>query len=302
MKPLGRLLRLSLAPTAAADVAAGTVAGAGAWPGGMEPWLLVLGSLCVYHGGMVLNDWADRGEDARTRPDRPIPSGAVPVRAALLLGLALLVAGPLVALLAAPRCASLLAAVAVAALVYDLGPRGPLTGPLLLGGCRAGNLAAGLLLGSGGLAGGLALLPALLYGGYVFCVSRVARLEDAPAGDGPTGSARSSPALHLTIATVFLAAAPSSALLHPMEARLRMWAALVLAAAGGAGLVEAALRTPGWTPQTLTRVTGLALRRLLVFTAAVALSAGGTDGWLVAGAILAGYPVSFFLRGVFPPS
>jgi hypothetical protein len=48
---------------------------------------------------------------------------------------------------------------------------------------------------------------------------------------------------------------------------------------------------------------GMSLRRLLVFTAAATLlCVPQTRAWIVAGAILAGYPLSFALRRVFPPS
>ena len=51
---------------------------------------------------------------------------------------------------------------------------------------------------------------------------------------------------------------------------------------------------------------GAALRRLLIFSATCALvgaaRGGSADGWIVAAVILAGYPVSFALRRVFPPS
>ena len=99
-----------------------------------------------------------------------------------------------------------------------------------------------------------------------------------------------------------LLAAPCAALLHPLESPLRLIAALLLAISGALGLVHAARRSGVWSSDDLTRATGLGLRRLLVFTAAVALSAGGPASWIVAGAILCGYPVSFALRGVFPPS
>ena len=90
MLALGRLLRLSLAPTALADVAAGTVLGAMTWPDGLGPFQLMLASACVYHGAMALNDWADRAADARTRPGRPIPSGAIAPYTALALAVTLL--------------------------------------------------------------------------------------------------------------------------------------------------------------------------------------------------------------------
>src|SRR5882672_4413105 len=97
MLAYGRLLRLSLAPSAAADIAAGVVLASGLWPASGKPWLLMLASLCVYHGGMALNDWADRAADAQSRPTRPIPSGAISARVALVLALALLLTGPVLA-------------------------------------------------------------------------------------------------------------------------------------------------------------------------------------------------------------
>src|SRR5262245_32284679 len=120
MRAIGRLLRLSLAPTAAADIAAGAVAGAGRWPSGSEPFLRLLASFSVYPGGTVLTDWRDRDEDRRLRPDRPIPSGRIPAPAALILGIALVAAGPLIALGASGACAAAMAGIALAALLYDL--------------------------------------------------------------------------------------------------------------------------------------------------------------------------------------
>src|SRR6185369_8346912 len=163
MRAWGRLLRLSLAPTAAADIVAGVALGGGAWSS--RSALLVLASLCVYHGGMALNDWADREEDARVRPDRPIPSGRIRPGVALAVALALLAAGPCLAAAASPLSGAILAAVSLAAAAYDLRGRGPVRGPLLLGICRAGNLAAGIAF-----AGGRGFLPAGLYGAYVFFV------------------------------------------------------------------------------------------------------------------------------------
>ena len=144
MKAWGRLLRLSLAPTAAADIAAGAVAGAGAWPTG-GVFVLMLASLAVYHGGMTLNDWADREGDRPLRPDRPIPSGAVRPAAALLVGASLLLIGPLLAYSCSPASAGVLLAVSATAFAYDVRLRGAVLGPLLLAACRAGNLTAGIV-------------------------------------------------------------------------------------------------------------------------------------------------------------
>jgi hypothetical protein len=139
----GRLLRLSLAPSAAADVAAGlTIAHAGA-ASAPELWWLVPSSLCIYHGSMALNDWSDRAEDERVRPDRPIPSGAIDPRAALAAALLLLLGGVAFAALALPAAALWMGGVALCASFYNLAGRGPWLGPLLLAACRAGNLGVG---------------------------------------------------------------------------------------------------------------------------------------------------------------
>lgn len=310
MLALGRLLRLSLAPTALADIAAGTVLGAGAWPHGAAPFLLMLASACVYHGGMALNDWADRGEDVRANPGRPIPSGALSARAALTLALALLLLGPLLATAVAPRAGLVLAGVAACAALYDLAGRGAWRGPLLLGLCRAGNLGTGLAFAST-----LApVRPALLlapfaYGLYVFLVSRLARLEDVEsdrlAGFHP---ARWIVGAGLVLAGigflgVTLAAQPEKAGL----AALLGWpgrAAPILALVGAYGLFSAAWEQgdAAWTPESVRRITGQALRRLLIASAALAASTGIQDGWWTAVAILCGYPLAFLLRRLFPPT
>src|SRR4051812_1422919 len=53
----------------------------------------VAASLCLYAGGLVMNDLADAAEDRRDRPQRPIPSGSVPIRSALTACALLSVAG-----------------------------------------------------------------------------------------------------------------------------------------------------------------------------------------------------------------
>lgn len=311
MLALGRLLRLSLAPTALADVAAGIVLGAGHWPGGFAPLALMAGSSCVYHGAMALNDWADRDEDARLRAERPIPSGAIRAGHALVLATSLLVCGPLLALWSAPRCALLLAAVAVTAALYDLRGRGPWRGPLLLAACRAGNLSVGLLYASPASAWRPALfLAPATYGLYVFLVSRLARLEDLDARSYAAGELR--PARWLTAAATalcgiglsasFLAAQTGAP--RTVAVPLAGWSALLLACAAAIGLVRHArvLACARPQPADVRAGAGMALRRLLVASACFAAGAGSAPGLAVAAAILCGYPLSFALRRAFPPT
>ncbi len=300
----GRLLRLSLAPTAAADVAAGIVLGAASWPAGSAPFALVSSSLCVYHGALALNDWADRERDRIHRPERPIPAGAIPPALALGAGLALLAGGPALALVASTRSGVLLLAVGLLALAYDLGPRGPWLGPTLLALCRAGNLASGILLGLDRI--DVRLLLPLFYGTYVFLVSRLGRLEDEQ--DRVEERALHPRWLAAGAALLLLSPAGLFGIARDMDRSILV--SLAIGAAGAAGLLARALGgtsrgTNGgtnWSARAIQRLMGMALRRLLLFTAAVAVLPGTRDAWIVAALILCGYPLSFLLRRAFPPS
>lgn len=308
MRTVGRLLRLSLTATAIADVAAGVVLGAGFWPAGPGPWLLILASLCVYHGGMALNDWADREHDAATRPERPLPSGQLSARAALGLALALLALGPVLALFVHRGAGAALGAAALLAVFYDLHGRGPWLGPLLLGLCRTLNLGCGLTYGLAlaehpsepAFHFGLLAYPAT-YGLYVFVVSRLGRLEDRE----DDLAARKVHPRWLVVSAAGLLCAPLL-LAAAGVGRGAAWPALALGLAltafGVFGLLGLVRGTHDWTPASIGAAMGMALRRLLVFTSAVAVVTGGRDGMIVGLILLAGYPLSHALRRVFPPS
>src|SRR5262245_15492958 len=92
-----QLLRISLAPTLVADLCAGVAIARGG-PGGLELVARTSGvSLLLFAGGMALNGWVDRAEDAVAQPRRPIPSGAIAPAAALGFAVLALAAAPLVA-------------------------------------------------------------------------------------------------------------------------------------------------------------------------------------------------------------
>ena len=55
--------------------------------------LLLVTSASLYLSGMVWNDIFDRHVDANERPNRPIPSGRVPVRAAVMFAVTLMFVG-----------------------------------------------------------------------------------------------------------------------------------------------------------------------------------------------------------------
>lgn len=91
-----KLMRISAWPTLLSNVLAAwwlteNASGRSAAPG-LLPLLLLTGT-CFYLAGMVLNDFFDVGIDARERPERPIPSGAVSRTEAGLFGFFLLFCG-----------------------------------------------------------------------------------------------------------------------------------------------------------------------------------------------------------------
>ena len=137
-----RLGRVSNLPTVWSNTLAGAAL-AGAWPpdGRLVPLLAAM--TLAYVGGMFLNDAFDREIDARERPERPLPSGAVTPGAVFAYGFGMLGAAVLLAAGAAFADGggggrAVLAALAlVAAIVgYDAWHKGNPFGPLLMGVCR----------------------------------------------------------------------------------------------------------------------------------------------------------------------
>ena len=306
----GRLLRLSLAPSALADVLVGVIVGAGGhWVGGPAPWLLMASSLCIYHGAMALNDWADREVDARVRPDRPLPSGRVSSSSCLGLALLLMLSGVILAWIASTPAGIWMGAVACLAVLYDLWGRGSVIGPLLLACCRGGNLLAGLAL-AGWSQGATAppfwtLYPALLYAAYVFLVSRLGLLEDLAPG---TQLGQRPRALLRSLAGCMLASLPLALLLPGASSILQgkiYGAGALLVLAGAAVRLWRSGDRAAWSSADVLGAMGLALRSTLALNLGLLLhlSAPGRFAVLWAAlALLASIPISFRLRRLFPPS
>lgn len=152
-----KLIRLPNAFTALADIIAASVVMNHFAPGPMAG--LCAASATLYLSGMAFNDLADREEDARVRPNRPIPSGKVSVRGAAICGIVLMLAGiGLTALCWSPSLPwAILLAISI--LAYDFAAKGiTVLGPVTLGFCRFFNV----LLGSGA---GSDLILSLFKGG-----------------------------------------------------------------------------------------------------------------------------------------
>ena len=160
------LLRLPNVFTAVADVAMGFFFLQAPWAFSDDPqpsllpiglWtigLLAASSALLYSAGMALNDVFDIELDRREQPDRPLPSGRIPLGSARWLGWQLLTLGIVLASGAAVMLAKFppahadgfvlswlpaIVAAALAALIvlYNAGLKRTPLGPVAMGGCRA---------------------------------------------------------------------------------------------------------------------------------------------------------------------
>ena len=168
------LLRPPNVVTAVADVLAGYAVAGRAQPRAL-PWLIAA-TVCLYAGGVVLNDFFDRRIDAVERPERPIPSGRVPAARAAGLGAALLIVAIAGATQATRTAAVVAAAIAAFVLLYDArAKRHPIAGPVCMGTCRGLNLLLGVSIDGGALRAHwpLGLLPLV----YIAAVTTVSRGE-----------------------------------------------------------------------------------------------------------------------------
>ena len=150
-----RLARPANLPTAAADILAGVaisglfmgIAHDSAWDTFKmgEMLLLVFSSVFLYAAGVVLNDVFDHKLDKVERPERPIPSGLIPVRSAAIFGGVLMNLGVLFSFLVSSVSGIVAITLGLSILLYDaFGKHHSFFGPLNMGVCRGLNLLLGI--------------------------------------------------------------------------------------------------------------------------------------------------------------
>lgn len=160
------LVRLPNLFTAVADVTAGFAFGGGNvsdWP--LLLWLSV-SSVCLYAGGVALNDACDAAIDGDERPDRPIPSGRVSPSAARRLAVTLLAMGIAFSMLASISSGFVAIALVGCVVLYDAVLKRNAVAPAIMGLCRALNFClplAGLEVLSGDAGQVLPLAAIWLY-------------------------------------------------------------------------------------------------------------------------------------------
>jgi len=179
-----RLARPANLPTAAADIMAGvaiagiftlsdsgSIMATNSWSGIM---FLICSSIFLYAGGVVLNDVFDSKIDHIERPERPIPSGLVSVKAASVYGTILLIIGVVFSYLVNTQC-TIIALLLVASIVtYDaVAKNHGFFGPIVMGLCRALNLLLGMSILDELLLPWIALIPMV----YIFAITLISRGE-----------------------------------------------------------------------------------------------------------------------------
>jgi len=178
------IMRPANLATAAADILAGYAVSGGANPRALG--CLTFSGTALYAGGVVLNDYFDRHLDGVERPERPLPSGRVPVAGAAAMGGFLLTAGIGAGLYASVGSGMLAASIAGCVLLYDgWAKHVPAIGPIAMGLCRGLNLLLGLSANAAAFSRlwFIALLPLV----YISAVTAVSSGE-VKGGSRHTGS------------------------------------------------------------------------------------------------------------------
>ena len=143
-----RLVRPANVVTSVADVLAGIAISGFFINGGFEyisVLLLCISTIGLYAGGIVFNDIFDAELDKVERPERAIPSGAINIDEAKILGSVLLLLGIISAISFSTISGALALMITIAALIYNkFSKHHSFIGPLNMGLCRALNLLLGL--------------------------------------------------------------------------------------------------------------------------------------------------------------
>lgn len=270
------LVRLPNLFTAAADVLAGFLYSGADLARWTDLVALIAASVCLYAGGVTLNDVCDVERNRVERPERPIPSERISRRAALRLAVALLVIGFGFAALTSTRAAMIAGSLIVAIVLYDAVLKSTPVAPAVMGLCRALNLALGMRA-AGSLWTAAAMTPIGLMWLYITSVTFFARHE-----------AGVSSALRLTAGTIGVCAAVAGlsamAWIVPLAQVSFLWPlGLLLVGLGYKGF-QAASRP---SPQTVQAAVKTFVISLILFDACMAWSARGPlAGLMVASLIL----------------
>lgn len=144
LKPYLQLTRPANLVTAVADILAGMAIAQFTFAD-FSPAPLVISTIGLYGGGVVMNDVFDAKLDSIERPERPIPSGKVPLQSATMMGISLLFLGILSAAMYSFQSGIIAIVIALLTVVYNrFAKHHTVLGPVTMGMCRGGNLILGM--------------------------------------------------------------------------------------------------------------------------------------------------------------
>lgn len=270
------LARVSNAPTVVSNAIAGAALAGAAGAAGTVA-LVAVAMVLFYSAGMVANDVLDLEIDRRERPERPLPSGRISVRAAITATAALFAVGEALLLAIDGRAALAGLALIATIVLYDAWHKGNGLSPVLMGACRALVYVVAALAVAGSVRGVVWGAAALMLV-YIVGLTQVAKADGggiaarwpivavlAPAAVW----ARELPSVAVALLIAAFVAAAAHALwlavgrhaIGPAVGRLiagvALLDALAVAAVGGpGGAIVACLAAYGATLALQTKITG----------------------------------------------
>jgi 4-hydroxybenzoate polyprenyltransferase len=139
------LVRLPNIFTAPSNVLTGYVAAVvpAANADALQLSLLMLSSTLLYIAGIVFNDYFDIGLDKRERPYRPLPSGSISTKIALLIAIISLISANILAFTASMSSLAVCIFVSVMVIGYDYRLKNTFFGPIAMGVIRSLNIILG---------------------------------------------------------------------------------------------------------------------------------------------------------------
>ncbi|MCH9697071.1 MAG: UbiA family prenyltransferase [Gammaproteobacteria bacterium] len=140
--------------------------------------LTLFASLCLYYGGMVLNDCFDYSEDCRLRPQRPLPAQHIELRTAWVSGYLLLALGCLSSALIHQRAFIIACVLALLIVIYDSNRLPVWLRAINMGLCRYVNWIMGLAIMPLSVSSMILPIPVLC---YVVALTRLSQVETTQA-------------------------------------------------------------------------------------------------------------------------
>lgn len=171
------LARASNLPTVWSNCVAGWLLGGGGSTQFLT--LLLLGTTCLYVGGMFLNDAFDADFDRQFRKERPIPAGLISAQAVWQSGVVWLVLGAACLIWMGRTPLIFTSLLTCCILLYDVVHKKTILAPVVMAGCRVFLILLAASTGAKG-ANGFAVWCAVVLGSYIAGLSYIARTESQP--------------------------------------------------------------------------------------------------------------------------